>query len=51
MSGKEVSKLEVMQWLKEKNLSQREAAKILGVSVRLISSFLMKFVYNITVFG
>ncbi|MCG2786369.1 MAG: ISNCY family transposase [Anaerolineae bacterium] len=34
MSGKEVSKLEVMQRLKEKSLKQREAAKILGVSVR-----------------
>ncbi|MDP3185174.1 MAG: ISNCY family transposase [Anaerolineales bacterium] len=34
MSDKEVSRLEVMQRLKEKSLSQREAAKILGVSVR-----------------
>ena len=34
MSGKEVSRLEVMQRLKEKSLSQREAAKIVGVSVR-----------------
>src|SRR3990172_6295801 len=34
MSAKEVSKLEVLQRLKEKNLSQREAAKMLGESVR-----------------
>lgn len=34
MSGKEVSKLEVVQRLKEKSLNQQEAAKILGVSVR-----------------
>ena len=34
MSGKEVSRLEVMQRLKGKSLSQREAAKIAGVSVR-----------------
>jgi transposase len=36
MSAKEVSKLEVMQRLKEKNLNQREAAEILGVSVRQV---------------
>ena len=34
MSGKEVSRLEVMQRLKEKSLSQRAAAKIVGVNVR-----------------
>ena len=34
MSDKEVSRLEVMKRLKEKSLSQREAARILGVSVR-----------------
>ena len=31
MSGKEVSRLEVMQRLKEKSLNQREAAKLVGV--------------------
>ncbi|MBU2610102.1 MAG: helix-turn-helix domain-containing protein, partial [Chloroflexi bacterium] len=34
MRDKEVSRLEMMQRLKEKSLSQREAVKILGVSVR-----------------
>jgi transposase len=36
MSGKEISRLEVMQRLKEKNLSQRAAAEMLNVSVRQI---------------
>jgi transposase len=36
MSVREVSRLEVMQRLKEKNLSQREAAKMVGVSVRQV---------------
>ena len=30
MSGKEVSRLEVMQRLKEKSLNQREAAQLVG---------------------
>jgi transposase len=36
MSGKELSKLEVMQRLKEKRLKQREAGEMLGVSVRQV---------------
>jgi len=36
MSGKEVSRLAVMQRLKEKSLNQREAAKLVGVSVRQV---------------
>ena len=36
MSGKEISRLEVMQRLKEKSLSQREAAEMIGVSVRQV---------------
>ena len=36
MNGKELSRLEVMQRLKEKSLSQREAAKMVGVSVRQV---------------
>jgi transposase len=36
MSGKEVSRLEVMQRLKEKSLNQREAAGMVGVSVRQV---------------
>jgi transposase len=36
MSGKEVSRLEVMQRLKEKSLNQREAAQLLSVSVRQV---------------
>lgn len=36
MSGKEISRLEVMQRLEEKSLVQKEAAKILRVSVRQV---------------
>jgi len=36
MSSKEISKLEVMQRLKEKSLSQRAAAEMLNVSVRQV---------------
>jgi transposase len=36
MSGKEISRLEVMQRLKEKSLNQREAAKMMGVSIRQV---------------
>ena len=36
MSGKEISRLEVMQRLKEKSLNQREAAQLVGVSVRQV---------------
>jgi transposase len=36
MSGKEVSRLEVMQRMKSKSLSQREAAEMIGVSVRQV---------------
>ena len=36
MSVREVNRLEVMQRLKEKGLSQREAAKMVGVSVRQV---------------
>jgi transposase len=43
MSGKEVSRLEVMQRLKEKSLSQREAAKMIGVSVRQVKRLLKAY--------
>ena len=43
MSDKEVSRLEMMQRLKEKSLSQREAAKILGVSVRHVRRLLKAY--------
>src|SRR6202142_594943 len=36
MSGKELSKIEIMQGLKSKQLKQREAAEMLGVSIRQI---------------
>ncbi len=36
MSGKELSKIEIMQGLKGKRLKQREAAELLGVSIRQI---------------
>jgi transposase len=43
MSGKEVSKLEVMQRLKRKSLSQREAAEMLDVSVRQVKRMLKAY--------
>jgi transposase len=36
MSGKEINKLGIMQQLKDKRLRQREAAEMLGVSVRQV---------------
>jgi transposase len=36
MSSKEIGRLEVMQRLSEKSLSQKEAAKMIGVSVRQV---------------
>ena len=36
MSTKEISKLEVMQRLKSKRLQQKEAAELLGLSVRQV---------------
>jgi len=43
MSSKEVSRLEVMQKLNEKWLSQKEASTILGVSVRQIKRLLKSY--------
>ena len=43
MSEKEVSRLEVMQRLKEKNLSQKEAARMLDVSVRQVKRMLKMY--------
>ena len=36
MSTKELSRLEVMQRLKDKRLIQKEAAKVLGLSTRQV---------------
>jgi transposase len=36
MSGKELSKVEIMQRVKAKRLKQREAAEILGISIRQV---------------
>ena len=36
MSNKEITRLEVMQRLKDKRLTQKEAARMLGFSVRQI---------------
>ena len=36
MSSKEISRLEVMQRLKDKRLRQKEAAQLLGISVRQV---------------
>jgi len=43
MSTKELSRLEVMQRLKEKRLIQKEAAQILGLSVRQIKRLWQKY--------
>jgi transposase len=43
MSAKELSKLEVMQRLEEKRLKQKEAAKILRVSVRQVKRLLRRY--------
>jgi transposase len=43
MSAREVNRLEVMQRLKEKNLNQREAAKIVGVSVRQVKRMIKAY--------
>jgi transposase len=43
MSAKEMSRLEVMQRLAEKRLKQKEAAEILGVTVRQVKRLLKKY--------
>jgi len=43
MSTKELTRLEVMQRLKEKRLSQKEAANLLGMSVRQIKRLWRKY--------
>jgi transposase len=43
MSAKEESRLEVMQRLEEKRLTQKEAAEILGVSVRQVKRLLKSY--------
>jgi len=43
MSAKEMSRLEVMQRLAEKRLKQKEAAEILGLTVRQVKRLLKKY--------
>ena len=43
MSAKELSRLEVMQRLEEKRLKQKEAAEVLGISVRQVKRLLSKY--------
>jgi transposase len=43
MSTKELSRLEVMQRLKDKRLVQKEAAKLLGLSIRQIKRLWQKY--------
>jgi transposase len=43
MSAKELSRLEVLQRLEEKRLKQKEAAEILGISVRQVKRLLSKY--------
>ncbi|HEY3345135.1 MAG TPA: ISNCY family transposase, partial [Anaerolineaceae bacterium] len=43
MSGKELTKLEIMQRLKAKRLTQREAAQMLGLSVRQVKRLYRAF--------
>ena len=46
MSANELSRLEVMQRLEEKRLKQKEAAGILGISVRQMKRLLSKYRKN-----
>jgi transposase len=46
MSAKELNRLEVMQRLSEKRMSQKEAGKILGLSVRQIKRLLKRYRKN-----
>jgi transposase len=43
MSTKELNRLEVMQKLEEKRMCQKEAARILGLSVRQIKRLLKSY--------
>ena len=43
MSTKELSRLEVMQRLKDKRLLQKEAAAILGLSIRQVKRLWQKY--------
>ena len=43
MSNRELTRVEVMQRLKEKTLSQKEAARMLGVGVRQVKRLLHRF--------
>ena len=43
MSPKEITRLEVMQRLKEKRVRQKEAALLLGVSVRQVKRLWRKY--------
>ncbi|MEO7840667.1 MAG: helix-turn-helix domain-containing protein, partial [Anaerolineales bacterium] len=43
MSAKELTRLEVMQRLKEKRLLQKEAARLLGLSVRQVKRVWQKY--------
>src|SRR5512139_656021 len=43
MSSKEISRLEVMQRLKDKRLRQKEAAQLLGLSVRQVKRLWKKY--------
>jgi transposase len=46
MSGKELTKLEIMVRLKEKRLKQREAAEMLGVSIRQVKRLYREYRKN-----
>ena len=46
MSANELSRLEVMKRLEEKRLKQKEAAEILGITVRQIKRLLSKYRKN-----
>ena len=43
MSSKELSRLEVMQKLEEKRMRQKQAARLLGVSVRQVKRLLKNY--------
>jgi len=46
MSAKEMSRLEIVQRLEEKRLRQKEAAEILGLTVRQIKRLLSRYRKN-----
>ena len=49
MSNKELTRLEVMQRIQEKRLTQKEAAHMLGLSIRHVKRLYRAFLYRVRV--